>query len=203
METEIKLRIDRKEDASRLLADQVLFAGMGDTLRLRAAYFDTPDLALGRARVGLRLREENGVRMATLKFGGDENQGLHRREEVNVVKPEGSVSPDDFPAQQRMLAELIAGRTLIPVARTDIERRVRTIRRGESVLELALDAGTVSSQGRSEAVLELEAELLEGPPEALDALRDDLVRRYGLVPEPRSKLARGLALYRSASGQQA
>jgi inorganic triphosphatase YgiF len=63
------------------------------------------------------------------------------------------------------------------------------------VAELSLDEGTISANGREQRFRELEIELLDGGARADFAELVALLRaRFRLVPEERSKLARGLAL---------
>jgi inorganic triphosphatase YgiF len=63
------------------------------------------------------------------------------------------------------------------------------------VAELSLDAGAIDAGGRAANFRELEIELLKtGTRADLDELVALLRARFTLVPEDRSKLARGLAL---------
>ena len=61
-------------------------------------------------------------------------------------------------------------------------------------MELALDEGALLGGGREEPLCEVEAELKRGRKEDTLALGAFLAETYGLTPEPKSKLARALAL---------
>jgi inorganic triphosphatase YgiF len=86
---------------------------------------------------------------------------------------------------------------------TRVRRRVRRVRlvdqKGrESLIEAALDSGTIECQGGCMPIAEIELELLEGSPDALYSLALELDKLAPLRIETRSKSALGYAL---ASGQ--
>ncbi|MEJ0003740.1 MAG: CYTH domain-containing protein [Pararobbsia sp.] len=81
IEAELKLALPIAHAA---LARQVLdaFAGApGEPVRFANVYYDTPDLALQRARSALRLRLAGDRWLQTFKSGGGASAGLHRRHE--------------------------------------------------------------------------------------------------------------------------
>ena len=63
---------------------------------MRAIYFDTADNSLRGKAMAFRVREENDRRVATLKWGGSADGGLHVRGELNVPVD------DDFAKAPRM-----------------------------------------------------------------------------------------------------
>ncbi|MEO8811670.1 MAG: CYTH domain-containing protein, partial [Caulobacteraceae bacterium] len=67
-ETELKFRLG-VEVIARLRASGVL-GGSGRTATLRSVYYDTPDRDLWSAGVSLRVREEDGAFVQTVKSGG-------------------------------------------------------------------------------------------------------------------------------------
>ena len=64
----------------------------------------------------------------------------------------------------------------------------------EFAAELALDRGVLTGGGREQPLSEAEVELKSGEPEALREFAQDLVEKYGLVPENSSKFCRALEL---------
>jgi inorganic triphosphatase YgiF len=163
----------------------------------RNVYFDTADHRLRGRKFGLRVREVGGRRIATLKGQAKVSDGMYERDEWEV-----EVGADDRPetwppseVRDRVLA-LTGGAQLRPTL------TIRTLRRhvyanhdAARFAELSLDEGTISAGGREQRFRELEIELLRGGERAdLDALVALLRDRFTLLPEDRSKLARGLAL---------
>ena len=163
----------------------------------RNVYFDTPDRRLRDRQYGLRVREVGGRRIATLKGEAKVSDGMYERDEWEV-----EVGDDDRPAgwpagevRERALA-LAGGMDLIPILTIRTRRRhIFAERDGRRFAEMSLDEGTISAGGREQHFRELEIELLRGGERSdLDELVTLLRQRFTLIPEDRSKLARGLAL---------
>lgn len=166
----------------------------------RNTYFDTADMRLAARRAGLRVRELEGRRIATVKTAGQVRDGLHERGEWEVeLGPEaGGARPEQWPeSEARTLAiELTGGAALLPIVRVRTLRRNLYVFRGEALAaELSLDDGAIEAGGRELPFCELEIELRPGGYRAdLAALAELLGRHTALAPEDRSKLARGLEL---------
>ncbi|MFT3666498.1 CHAD domain-containing protein [Piscinibacter sp.] len=198
--TEIELKFQVPEAARA--AVQAAVAGRGGaarSVRLQAAYFDTPDGRLAAAGVALRLRREGARWVQTLKAAGDDAM---TRLEHNVPRRERTALPpapelalhDGTPAGQRLAALLGPGDELVCRYHTDIRRTLRALRRPGALLELAFDQGRIVAGAASLPVCELEIELLRGDPAALlDAART-WVARHGLWLDVRSKAERGTLL---------
>lgn len=167
----------------------------------RNVYFDTADRRLRQAQYGLRVRDINGRRVATLKGAAQVRDGMYERDEWEVgVGP--SDNPADWPAGEvraRTLA-LAGGAALAPtLSMRTLRRHIYAERGGARVAELSLDEGDISAGGLAQHFRELEIELLAGAARAdLDELVALLRARFTLQPEDRSKLARGLALLDAA-----
>ena len=200
MEVEVKFRVDDPAIFTALTnVDQV----NSYTLRLAAEsehqrniYYDTADGVLRAARYGLRIREVNGRSIATLKGPNQGHDGLHQRPEWELAAQ--SPDPSTWPpgaARDQALA-LLGDRSLLPLLSIETMRRhIYAHTGGRDIAEISLDEGTITAGARSESFCELEIELLpEGTPDDLHALVTNLQERYTLIPEPRSKLERGLAL---------
>ena len=192
-------------------------------VRLQAAYFDTAQRALAKARLALRVRREGRRRVQTLK--GATADGMTRLEHNVALGPrfEAAAEPPQAdpalhagtPAGDRLFAALghaadgadggiddrahggaRPGEPLAVLYRTDILRRTRIQRSRLGRVELAFDSGSISAGTATLAVCELEIELLAGSPLAvLDAARRWLPR-FGLWLDTRSKAERGDMLAR-------
>ncbi|MEF7617174.1 CYTH and CHAD domain-containing protein [Aquincola sp. MAHUQ-54] len=189
--------------------------------RLQAHYFDTPDRLLARHRIALRLRKEGRRWVQTLKAQG---ASVVQRLEDNAVVPaprgggvpaldvgrhDGSPAGDALAAVlRRAAAERDNGgtppqapATLQAVYGTDLWRRTRVIDLAGGRIEAALDEGHILSGGERLAVCELELELADGSPAALQALAAEWVSAHGLwlshatKAERGERLAQGLPLW--------
>jgi triphosphatase len=205
MEIEAKFRVEDDDTFPELLRLAALgpyrLAPAKAAENQRNAYFDTADRRLRAGRFGLRVRDVDGRRIATLKGEATVRDGMHERDEWEV-----EVGPDDRPetwppgeVRDRVLA-LTGGVPLEPtLSIRTLRQHIFAERDGARFAELSLDQGTISAGDRTEDFRELEVELLNGGDRSdLDALVALLRERFALVPEARSKLARGLALLDSA-----
>lgn len=155
-------------------------------------YFDTPELALNQHKVALRLREHNGQYIQTLKTKGQSVGGLHQRGEWEWEVAEPRLYPEllvgtAFP-QEIQVGELT------PLFRTDFERTVVLMRRGESLIELALDEGWVIAGERKAPILEVELELRQGNLAELFNLAQELAQEVPVWLSDVSKAERGYRL---------
>lgn len=212
-ETELKLSL-QPQDVPRLLTHPLL-AAPPRTQTLLNTYVDTPDLALKAQRMAVRERRVDGRTLLTVKTAGRSVNGLTQRSEWEGPTTPGA--PDfaalvDDPALAAQLTALAP--RLQPVFRTDFSRRSWVLSHAGARIEVALDEGTITAghtdhapQGtRSQAILELELELLDGPPEALTGLAQALEQGGARTPGERwlhpsdlSKAQRGLALFLQAA----
>ncbi len=205
IEIELKFRIP----PARLAAvRRAVATASADLQALAAAYYDTPGEHLAQARTALRLRREGDTWVQTLKAEG---ASAMQRLEDNVPVPTqpGQARPaldtarhDGSPAGaalRRLLAAAGPDAVLFERYATTVQRTRRRLRSGGALIELALDEGQVSADGRSHPLCEIEFELLGGPPQALLALAGRWAARFGLLLDVRSKselghnLAAGLA----------
>lgn len=204
METELKLQVAEPGCWQQLLAHLPSLAPEGAVRRgrFRAIYYDTPGGALRQARLALRVRQEDGRWMATLKGGGTGLGGLHQRQEWNVPL-KGPQEPSLYLFAQTGAAEVLRaalaeeeeGLTWQAVLETDFERTSLEVSRPDgSRVEIAADAGAIIAGGQRSPILELELELLAGGEAALFALGGDLARLFPLLPGSSSKYHRGLQL---------
>lgn len=163
------------------------------TLRLRATYWDTPDLRLTRAGASLRYREGEGPARWTVKLpaAAPADGSLNRRE----LDFEGS--PANVPGSAAgILTAYVRAARLGPVAQIESRRARLELRdrRGIRVAELDDDQVTVMDAGRPAAEFrEVEIELAPG---ASPDVAEKVMKRLRLAgagrPQPVSKVARAL-----------
>lgn len=202
--TEFELKLEIPTD--RLAAVEAAVAAEPTArVRMRALYVETPDRALARHGIVLRLRQENGQWVQTAKARG---KGPVERLEHNVPL---DATGDDVPAPdpdrhegtplarplRHALGDAKDPRWVV-VFETDVERVLREVRYGDSLLELALDQGTIRAEDRKTPVRELEIELKEGDPADAVSLARSWAARHGLWLSATSKAERGRRL---ADGQ--
>ena len=192
LETEIKLAATPAMLEG--LREHPVLTGPDQANTLVTSYFDTADRRLARAGASLRLRDTGQAREQTIK--------LPARTDSIVVRGEWTVpaigeAPDigGFAEEPRaMLARLLDGEALLPIAQTRIERTTRRVRHGPAEIEIAFDQGTICAGATEAAICELELELVSGT--LADLL--DLALALPLGPDLQwsvaSKSARALAL---------
>lgn len=169
-------------------------AGPRDIQQLHTTYFDTDDLKLKAHGVSLRIREEPGRRLQTVKVDGASGT-LDRAEWEREVA--GS-SPDPSAAADTPVGDLLSSkqirRDLSPMFRTEVKRTSQEVRSGRSVVELAIDEVRVVAGRREAAFCEAELELKSGDTAGLYTVARDLIDAAPLRLGVQSKAERGYAL---------
>lgn len=167
------------------------------TCEILGIYYDTPDLALARRGIAVRLRRAGDRWVQTVKLSGTSSGGLHRRPEWEVPAEEGVLdfaSVDD-PAVRAALADPALHAALRPVFRTRFHRSAKLLDfAGGDQIELAVDRGEIVAGDRREPICELELELRRGSPARLFELALALQADIDLKPERASKAERGYLL---------
>ncbi len=228
MEIELKYLFNDDVDPQTIFADeeiqQIMDAGSEEIIPMDAIYLDTADGALRKKGIAFRVRQEGSQPVATLKWGGKQEAGLHVRGELNVSVSEDFVKSPSLAIFQgsdiyEELAEIVAraettgepaqeavvGRTeggtasqsaprLIPVMEMKFTRRQVRLDTGLSISEMSLDEGEIITINGTEPILELEIELYAGDQEDMIALGGRLEEKYHLKKGLASKFQRGLAL---------
>ena len=206
MEIELKYRIDSVEQYDSLLSDPWIAGHAEDdepeTVRMKAAYFDTPDLTLIKHNIAFRIRSEGERTLATLKWRDDDDGigGLYIRSEINIpisdktcfFAPDPSIFKESL--EGRDLLDIIDGKPLENIIDMIFTRKRIRIDYGESILELALDEGVVVAGADSTQFRELEIEIYSGRKEDLLDTGNLIAKKYGLEPELKTKFARGIEL---------
>jgi inorganic triphosphatase YgiF len=171
-ETELKLHA-RPEDLATLAGHPVLAAAReGAALEQHqlTTYYDTPDLALARAGVALRVREFDrrrwiqGLKTLCGTASGDAVAVAVRREwEWPLAGP----TPDAALLAGAEIGRLLpaeAAAALTPIFATDVRRTTLVIRPDSlTAIEVALDRGVLRAGEAERPICEVELELLAGP----------------------------------------
>lgn len=192
-EQEIKLHIP---PAARKAVSQAVLKGEGaQRIALRALYFDTPDRALARAGVALRIRLEGRKWVQTLKMPGPDSI---TRLELNHPRPAAELDLSLY--QGTPAAEVIAALEAPLSIRyeTDVKRITRKVRTRYGTVELACDSGLLRAGTLELPINELEFELVSGRQLALFTLARRWQQQHGLIMDLRSKAERGDALATAA-----
>ncbi|MBZ5487237.1 CYTH domain-containing protein [Halomonas aquamarina] len=158
-------------------------------------YYDTPDDALARARIALRLRQVDTQVLQTVKTAGQGGGGLSSRQEWEWPVERTELDREGLAALPPFKGEL-GGQLerLAPRLRTDFTRHSWQLEWQGSHIELVLDQGEIESGMYTTPICEVELELKAGAPEALWSLALALAERVPLRPSDSSKAARGAAL---------
>jgi CHAD domain-containing protein len=209
LEVELKYSLCSEQAFQQLLDTRVLGSFRLEpvaTLEVYDRYLDTKDQALLKAGYACRLRREHDSSLrredsrylATVKGLGDATGAFHRRVEHEVALPEPLLPPDWPPGRARDLVLGLCGEyPLLPLFDATQRRHRRYVyAQDRAVAMLSLDRVQFSAdQEVRGSALELEAELLPaGRLQDLDHLAAELDGHEGLVPQPQSKFARGMAL---------
>ncbi len=202
MEIEMKYSIKNKSGADAIWEDDYLNE-IGDedsreTLYMKAAYFDTEDYILSKNDFAFRVRMEGNRIVASLKWNGRSEKGLHVREEINVpiddpacfIQPSASIFRESKTGQSMM--SLVGKKPLLSLLETHFLRRRIRVDSGESILEISLDTGEIITDYGSLPICELEIELFSGKQEDVTSIGDTLAKKYDLKPLDESKYARGI-----------
>lgn len=196
-EFELKVELDR-EDCDRLERRVRRLQGEHgpSVLDLRSVYFDTSDHALRNAGMSLRLRDNGGRRLQTLKVGTQVVAGISNPLEIEFETvrqtPDISAIPDDIIRER--IRKLVGRNAIEPVFETHIRRTALMFHGAGATAELALDRGEIVAGGLVRPIIEVELELHGGEAEAMLELARKLFDGIPLRLSTESKAGRGYGL---------
>ena len=160
-------------------------------IEMETTYYDTFDGKMSNYRWTFRRRMENGTSICTLKTPAE--NGGRQEWEVEAQSIILSVPKLVKAGAPWLLAEFtVSG--VVPVCGAKFTRLAGMVEFEGAQLELALDEGILTGGGRELSLLEVEVELKDGSDEAAIAFAVSLAKKYGLVPENKSKYRRALGL---------
>ena len=196
----MKYRIPDEQTAARIWENE-LFAemeeeGSREELDLHACYYDTDDLDLANSRIAYRIRKEGEHYIATVKWQGRSEDGLHHRKELSCHVPDETADLELFCESDigDELRGVVGDKDLRMIMETKIRRCRYRIDTDEAILEVSVDSGCVVAAGTSEPVLEMEIELFTGQTEELLRIGRKIQKQYDLEPENVTKYAKGIDL---------
>jgi triphosphatase len=202
-EVELKFDVD-PACAARLRAAPALAGAVAHTEKSESIYFDTPDQALRRAGVSLRVRRSGGRIVQTVKRKKGNAAGLFVREEWEAELQRFDLDPGAFAdAEARRLLARFDRAALAPVIRTAFTRTAWDVIHDGSRIEAVLDEGAVTAGSGSTPLTELELELVEGKPAALFGLAGEIGEAAPLRLGTMSKNERGYSLLEGRLGRPA
>lgn len=202
MEVELKYMVPSKEVMDEVFNDAYLFAIEEENTRekvfFKAAYFDTKNHVLSANDIAFRVRMEGEKLIASLKWRGKAEGGLHSREEINVPvdNPQYYLMPPATLFQQSEIGKevirLVGDEPLVSLMEMGFLRSRFRVDTGDSIIEISLDSGEIMTDRGNLPISELELELFSGNQEDLLALGERLSGEYSLAPSDESKYLRGL-----------
>ncbi len=204
MEIEMKYGIGDKETAESIWGDEYLSSmeepESREKVLMKAAYFDTDDYILSKNDIAMRVRMEGNRIVATLKWGGKSEGGLHIRGEINVpvndqacfINPDPQIFSESEVGQE--LLSLIGFKSVHSIIETNFIRSRFRVDDGNGIMEISIDQGEIITAEGTAPISELEIELFSGEQESLEEITKKIAGKYGLEAESKSKYARGLEL---------
>lgn len=199
-EKEMKLtstKAARKKFFQLPLVKEKIVAGSQHTLKLWNQYLDTRDRKLSRTGMAYRIRRTNGKAFeATIKSRGETVNGFSRRAEYTVPLEQAKPALQGFePQVDKKLQTLLQEDELLPLCTVEFTRKVALLQLSAvTVVEAAVDTGTIKAGGKEALIGEIELELKKGQERELLHFTAELAQEIPLLPEERSKFSRGLAL---------
>ena len=161
------------------------------TISMETTYYDTFDLKLAFHHWTLRRRMENGVSVCTFKRPHkDGGRGEWEVEASSIM--EGVMKLCQSGADLELMRAASGG--LMETCGARFTRLARQIDLPGGKVELALDRGVLIGKGKELPFWEVEVELKEGADQVAADFAEALAEEFGLVPEPKSKFVRAMAL---------
>lgn len=200
METEFKYTLKDREVFDTIVRNaEINKMGLDavETIDMHAVYFDTKDEDLRRKGIAYRIRQEDERCTATIKWDVNVQEGLHQREEFNLVVNDERfaehpgidlfISSDAYD----VLHEAAGDKALGPTVTMDYERRQFKVDTGKSISCISIDEGAIHHiSGHTIPICELEIEWYYGDEEDFMQLAEYISSKYELTSENKSKLQR-------------
>lgn len=196
-EIEIKLALEPSYQRRFMRHPLLRLASARTDQILDNIYYDTPDLALKKYGIALRIRRQGRQRLQTVKLGGKAVGGLSIRPEWEVpYRGRFDFSAIDNLAARRWLEQAEILQRIAPIFHTRFRRITwhLPLDAGGEVL-VALDRGDIFAGGQQAKISEVELELA-GTEDvtALKNISEQLQQRVLLMPSSISKAQRAYAL---------
>ena len=196
--SEIELKLEfAPADMARIAAHPALQANLAppEERELLSIYFDTPDSALHKAGVYLRIRESGGRYVQTIKAAKRDDLIERQEWERDVSGRTPMLGAAKGTALEPLLTDKVREK-LQPVFETRIRRMLFPLEHDGTEIEVAIDRGEISTRTQACPVCEVELELKRGEPKALFRLARILAEDVPLRLEVKTKAERGYELLR-------
>jgi triphosphatase len=193
--TEVELKLEfNPADAARLASHPALAAGLRQDRELVSTYFDTPDCALHRLGVYLRIRDSGGRYVQTVKSAKSKTELLERLEWEREI-PNGNLDLDGLgdTALGPLLTPAIRA-SLRPVFETRVARHICRVEHDDAEVEIAIDRGEIATGTQTSPISEVELELKRGGKRALFRLAHAVSETVPFRLEVKTKAERGYEL---------
>lgn len=168
------------------------------TKNLHNTYYDNAEFRLRALSIGMRIRQFDDQIIQCVKTSGKAIGGLHQRNEDEVNLSSAEIDPTQIqePYLQILVEEAIEdGGELVPCFETNFERSQCILTFGDSTrIEVALDSGEIKRGDNTQAICEVELELVEGSADYLFAMGRYLIKEMELSLANASKAKRGYSL---------
>lgn len=203
MEIELKYLFEDAASKDAIFNDKYILKvkdeGSETVTPMHAIYLDTQDNALMKKEIAFRVRHEYSKYVATLKWGGSAEEGLHVRGELNVPVDESFLEAPTLEVFKGSeiydeIADVAGSKKLVSVMEMNFVRREIRLDTGLSIDVLSVDEGEIKTADGTLPLLELEIELYTGDKDDMIALGRKLEEKYHLKRGNRSKYQRGLEL---------
>lgn len=197
-ETELKGTI-RSEHLGRvkdLPAIKKRTVGRAKSKKLVTVYFDTPDHALRRLGLSLRVRKVGRAYVQCVKQAHKKLGGILVRTEWEgpVPSQDPAISVIEDKVLRRQIRR-VGVEHLQPVFRTDVQRSSRTLKFDDgSTASIDIDVGDILAGDVSEPICEFELELETGAPERIFELASEIGKAVPFRLAALSKASRGYAI---------
>ena len=199
LEIELKLPLANPLDVQNFLTLDLIKALSMTEHFLSTTYFDTLQADLKQLNMALRIRNDAGTLVQTVKYSAHLNDdALQKRYEwdslIHDFQPNLMCMGDE--AIRTMILEKIAAKPLVAIFTTEFTRRIwRYHSACGSEVEIALDQGSICCGARQIPLCEIELELTCGTNEQV---LHDLAKLFkdaiAVLPDASSKAKRGYAL---------
>ena len=160
-------------------------------ISMETTYYDTEDLSLRQRKWTLRRRLENEKSVCTVKTPlPDGSRGEWETENADLAA--GVKALCAMGAPKEILDYVNQGVT--PFCGAEFTRLAKTMELPGGSVELALDEGVLLGGGQELPFAEVEVELKSGEDSVASAFAGKLAAEFDLKEQPKSKLARAMAL---------
>ena len=160
-------------------------------ISMETTYYDTEELSLRQRKWTLRRRLENGKSVCTVKTSlPDGSRGEWETENTDLAA--GAEALCAMGAPKEILDYVNQGVT--PFCGAKFTRLAKIMELPGGSVELALDEGVLLGGGQELSFAEVEVVLKSGEDSVARAFAGKLAAEFDLIEQPKSKLARAMAL---------